>query len=81
MTHEREEINAWWSGLVEHLEQMPDGHWLFMADGSLSLVRYDNSGQRAVHPLHTTGQPGGGEMDQDYVVHSYSNLRMDGGAW
>lgn len=48
-------------------------YWIYVASGTLCLMKHDKNGKRAMLP--------DGGYDLDYEVGSYGKIEADGGDW
>ena len=54
-------------------KRWPESLWIFSAPGGLHVMRYKQSGERAVMQ--------NGAMDPNYIVDTISGIEHDGGDW
>jgi len=67
-------IDKWLLRMQECLNDCPNGHWLFAADGGLYLMKYNSDGARMLIE--------GGAMDPNAVVgKKLTGPEIDGGDW
>jgi len=52
--------------MQELLDRFPGGYWLYVENGSLCLMRYDEYGERV--------------YDSEHIVETFTFNKIDGGA-
>jgi len=57
----------------------PKSLWLFSASGTLTVMKKNNDGEKAIVPGRA-GRNGEGAFDPDYIVDSIK-IENDGGDW
>lgn len=67
-------VNQWVAQMKRIIRECPKGHWLFVAEGHLHLMKYGPNEKRA--ETHS------GYLDQNYIVEIIMDgPEIDGGEW